>query len=135
MFGTSHCCYSSSSCFSDTSELVLTLAGAERQTHIFECAVHALCSASDVTRTDAPAEDTPNQCERDTAYTRRSDRTFQAYAIGCREGNIKEDRVYTLVRNPGVHNNRISFTIGSIYLCTLYVTLFYTRGYPRTVHL
>ena len=94
MFGTSHCCYSSS-CFSDTRELAPASAGAERRTCIFECVVRALCSASDVTRADAPLEDTPNQCERDAAYTRRSDRTFQAYAVGCLEGDVKREIVYT----------------------------------------
>ena len=83
MFGTSHCCYSSS-CFSDTREPTPASAGAERQTRVFECAVRALCSASDVARAAATLKDTPNQCELMTANTRRSDRTFQAYAVGCR---------------------------------------------------
>ena len=80
MFGTSQCYYSSS-CLSDTHEPTPALAGAERQTCIIECVVCALRPASDVTRADAPLEDTPNQCEHDAAYMRRSVRTFQVYAI------------------------------------------------------
>ena len=104
MFGTSHRC-NSSSCFSDTRELAPASAGAERQTCILECAVHALRSASDVARPVATVKDTPNQWERTAANTRRGDRTFQAYTTGCREGDIKGERVYTLPQDPRVHNN------------------------------
>ena len=106
MFGTHHCCYSSSSCLSDTCELAPASASAERRTFIIKCAVHALRSASDVACSIVTLKDAPNQCECNAANTRRCDRTFQAYAIGCREGDVKGERVYKLPRDPGVYNNK-----------------------------
>ena len=60
MFGTSHCCNSSSSsCTSETRERAPASAGAERQEIVFECAVLTLHSASNVLRAVAALEDTP----------------------------------------------------------------------------
>ena len=59
MFGTSHCCNSSSSCTSETRERTPASAGAERQPLRIECAVRILRSASDVARAVAALEDTP----------------------------------------------------------------------------
>ena len=92
MFGTSHCCNSSSSCLSDTREPTPALVGAERRTFIFERAVRALRSASDVARTMprhsrillTSASVTPHL--RGGATLR-----FQAYATGFREGNVQEN--------------------------------------------
>ena len=50
MFGTHHCCNSSSSCISETRERTPASAGAERQTLYIERAVRILRSASDVAR-------------------------------------------------------------------------------------
>ena len=59
MFGTHHCCNSSSSCLSETCELAPASAGAERRTFVIECAVRALRSASDIARAAVALEDTP----------------------------------------------------------------------------
>ena len=79
MFGMHHCCYSSSSCLSETCELAPALAGAERRTFLIDCAICALRSASrrSVSCCD-DLEDTPNHCERTAANTRRRDRKLAA---------------------------------------------------------
>ena len=101
----------SSSWFSDTRESTPASAGAERQTRVFECAVRTLCSASDVSPSAALLKHHhPNQSECNAANTRRSNRKFDAYAIGCRQGEIKEERVYTLPRVWGFLNE--------LHLCT-----------------
>ena len=48
MFGTHHCCYSSSLCLSENHELAPASAGAERRTLNIECVVRALRPTSDV---------------------------------------------------------------------------------------
>ena len=48
---------------------------------------------------------TPNECELKAANTRSCDRTFSAETLGCRQGESKRERVYTLPRFPGVYNN------------------------------
>ena len=103
MFGTYHCC-DSSSCYSDTCELAPASAGAERRTCLFERAVCALRSASNVLRTAASFTHTPNECELEAANTRSCDRTFSAETLGCRQGKSQEKRVYTLPTFPGVYN-------------------------------
>ena len=111
MFGTSHCC-DSSSCYSDTCELMPASAGAERQTRLFKRAVCALCSASNVIRPAASLKHTPNECEREATNTRSCDRTFavEDKTLGCRQGERKEKRVYTLPLFPGVYNNTHQLT-------------------------
>ena len=52
MFGTSHCC-DSSSCLSETCEPTPASAGTERQTRVFDRAVRALRSVSNVLRAAA----------------------------------------------------------------------------------
>ena len=104
MFGTSHCC-DSSSCYSDTFEFEPASAGAERQTLLSEHAVCALHSASNVQRTAASLTHTPNTYELEAANTRSCDRTCAAETLGCRQGESKEKRVYTLPTFPGVYNN------------------------------
>ena len=72
MFGTSHCC-DSSSCLSDTCEPTPALASAERQTQLFECAIRAVHSATNVIRATTVTKHTPNDCERDATNTKRRD--------------------------------------------------------------
>ena len=55
-------------------------------------------------RAAAILKHTPNECERDAANTQRSDKTFAADVFGCRQGEVKEERVYTLPRVPRVYN-------------------------------
>ena len=107
MFGTSHCC-DSSSCYSDTCELEPASAGAERQTRLSERAVCALRSASNVLRIAARVKHTSNEYRRQAANTRIRDRTFDAETLGCRQGKLKAKSVYTLPCFPGVYN-RIPF--------------------------
>ena len=59
IFGTHHCCNSSSSCISETCEHTLASAGAERQLLRIKCAIRILRSASDIVRAVAALEDTP----------------------------------------------------------------------------
>ena len=113
MFGTYHCC-DSSSCYSDTCELEPALAGAERQTLLSERAVGALRSASNVRRTAARLKHTPNEYWREDANTRSCDRTFSTETLGCQQGELREKRVYTLPQIPGVYNNWFR----SIRLCS-----------------
>ena len=63
MFGTSHCCNSSSSCISETRERTPASAGAERQNFVTECAIRILRSAANGVRSAAALEDTPNHYE------------------------------------------------------------------------
>ena len=49
-----------SSCFSDTCEPMPASAGAKRQTCVIECAVHTLCSASDVSHAAVILKHHPN---------------------------------------------------------------------------
>ena len=104
MFGTCHCC-DSSSCYSDTFEFEPASAGAERQTLLSERAVCALRFASNVQRTAARVKHSLNESQRKAAYTRSCDRTCTAETLGCRQGESNEKRVYTLPRFPGVYNN------------------------------
>ena len=75
MFGTP-IVVDSSSCYLETVQHMPTSAGAERQVCLFECAVRTLCSAFDVLFPVAFLKHHPNQCERNTASTRRSDSEF-----------------------------------------------------------
>ena len=72
----------SSSCYLETSECMPASACAERQTCLFECVVHTLCSASDVPLPVAFLKHHPNQCEHNATNKRRSDRKFDANAAG-----------------------------------------------------
>ena len=104
MFGTSHCC-DSSSCYSDTFEFEPASAGSERRTLLSERAVCALHSASNVQCTAASLTHTPNTYELEAANTRSCDRTCAAETLGCRRGESNEKRVYTLPTFLGVYNN------------------------------
>ena len=112
MFGTYHCC-DSSSCYSDTCELAPASAGAKRQTCLSERAVCALRSASNVRRTAARLKHTPNEYWREDTNMRSCDRTFPAETLGCRQGESQEKRVYTLPTFPGVYNTRCNNAIGT----------------------
>ena len=79
----------SSSCYLETSECTLASASAKRQICLFECAVHTLCSASDVPFPIAFLIHHPNQCEHNAASTRRGDSEFDVNAIGCRQHEVK----------------------------------------------
>ena len=74
MFGTSHCCNSSSSCISETRESTLALASAERRTFRIErgCLHPSLCLGRSVSCRDLA--NTPNHCEHIAANTRRRGR-------------------------------------------------------------
>ena len=78
MFGTHHCCYSSSSCLSETCELAPASAGSERRTFIFECAVCALRSTSDVACPTATWRIVPTIVSVLLQSTRRRDRKFSS---------------------------------------------------------
>ena len=90
MFGMHHCCYSSASCLSETRELALASVGAERRTLNIDCAVYALCSASDVACPATTWRILPTIAS--TLPQIRGDVTgsFQASAVGCRQGNDNE---------------------------------------------
>ena len=88
----------------DTCELAPASAGAERLTYLFERAVCALRSASNVLCTAASLKHTPNECEHKAANTRSCDRTFSAETLGCRQGELNEKRVYMLPPFPGVYD-------------------------------
>ena len=103
MFGTSHCC-DSSSCYSDTFEFEPASAGAERRTLLSERAVCALRSSSNVQCTAARVKHSLNESQRKATYTRSCDRTCAAKTLGCRRGESNKKRVYTLPRFPGVYN-------------------------------
>ena len=104
MFGTSHCC-DSSSCYSDTCELEPASAGAERRTRLLEHVVCALRTASNVQRIVASLMHTPNAYELEAANTRSCDGTFTVETLGCRQGKLNKKRVHTLPPFPGIYNN------------------------------
>ena len=109
MFGTSHCC-DSSSCYSDTCELAPTLASAERQTCLFERAVCALRSALNVLRTGARVE----------AYSQRMQ------ARSCKYEELRQDvwcggsGVAINQESSNAGRSRRKQETGAIVLWTLY---------------
>ena len=104
MFGTSHCC-DSSSCYSDTFESEPASAGAERQTLLSERAVCTPSLCFEHTTYCRELKHTPNAYKLEASNTRSSDRTCAAETLGCRRVESNEKRVYTLPRFPGVYNN------------------------------
>ena len=89
MFGTHHCCNSSSSCIFDTRERAPALAGAERQNIVYERVVRILPSASNVLRSVTSWRILPTIVS--TLPHLRGDMTgsFQASEFGCRQGDDK----------------------------------------------
>ena len=88
MFGKHHCCYSSSSsCLSENRELAPTSAGAERQTIVFERAVHALHSASDVVCPTTTWRILPTIASALPHIQEDAIGSFQASAVDCRQGD------------------------------------------------
>ena len=106
MFGTHHCCYSSSLCLSEMCELVPASAGAERRTVNIECAVRALRPASDVAWPAATWRILPNIASALPQIRGYVTRRFQADAVSCRLDNDNANWVYTLPSSPGVYDIR-----------------------------
>ena len=104
MFGTSHCC-DSSSCYSNTFEFEPASAGAERQTLLSERVVCAPSLCFEHTMYCRELTHTPNAYKLEASNTRSSDRTCAAETLGCRRVESNGKRVYTLPRFPGVYNN------------------------------
>ena len=88
MFGTSHCC-DSSSCYSDMCEPVPASAGAKRQTRLFKRVVHALHSASNVICPTTSLKHTPNECKRAAANMRRRDRMLSQIHLAANKATWK----------------------------------------------
>ena len=88
MFGTSHCC-DSSSCLSNMCEHTPALVGAERRTWLFERAVRALRSTSNLMHAVVSLKHTPNECKRVAAITRRRDRTLPRMRLVADKANWK----------------------------------------------
>ena len=112
MFGTSHCC-DSSSCYSDTFEFEPASAGAERQTLLSERVVCAPSLCFEHTTYCRELKHTPNAYKLEASNTRSSDRTCAAETLGCRrvESNEKESTrfraslAYTTVHNSLAEKN------------------------------
>ena len=89
MFGTHHCCNSSSSCLSENCQLAPASAGAERQNIVFERAICALRSASDVACPGATWRILPTIASALPHIQGDAIGNVQASAIGCQQGNDK----------------------------------------------
>ena len=91
MFGTHHCCNSSSSCISETRERPPASAGGERRNFDIECAARILRSASDVARPAVTCQILPTIAS--TLQQIRGDAagSFQTSAVGCRQGDDEEN--------------------------------------------
>ena len=93
----------SSWCSFDTCESTPASAGAERQTCVCECAVHTLCSASDVTLAIVLLSIILIIVSVTLQIRGKATVSFQGSAVGCQQCKDKGKRVYTLPLVPGVY--------------------------------
>ena len=85
MFGTHHCCNSSSSCIFETRERTPASAGAERRPFLIERAVHILCSALDVAHPTVTWRILPTIASALQQIRGDAVGSFQTSAVGCRQ--------------------------------------------------
>ena len=91
-------------CYPWTFECTLASAHVERQTCLFECAIHILGSTPNARLPAMLLEHHPNHRERNATSTRKGNSDCKTNAIGCRLNKVKGQRVYMLLLSPGVHN-------------------------------
>ena len=106
MFGTSHCCNSSSSCISETRERKPASAGAERQLLRIECAVRILRSASDIARAIAALEDTLTTASGKLHLRGNATGVFKRASLAANKRTTTRI-VYMLLLPLGLHDKEI----------------------------